>query len=221
LSNFIRNNIKFSSTIYLCADIKGLVNPKLEYNMSQQLSGTDYESFGMKDPSFAASTRIIYRNITGGAIFTEVINNASVVPAEWRHKIHSIPAETYAIEITNLCLKGSVDSTTGEINPDGDLIIMDDLVITADAVGVVDFDEVDFNILPNPNHGHFVVHLNQPNQKSSELQVYNAMGNRVAIIPINKDVQEVKLPSQLPSGQYIILYNAQNGKSIRKKLIIL
>ena len=221
LSNFIRNNIKFSSTIYLCADIKGLVNPKLEYNLLQQLSETDYESFGMKDPSFAASTRIIYRNITGGAIFTEVINNASVIPAEWRHKIHSIPAETYAIEITNLCLKGSVDSTTGEINPDGDLIIMDDLVITADAVGVVDFDEVGFSILPNPNHGHFVVHLNQPNQKSSELQVYNGMGNRVAIIPINKDAQEVILPSQLPSGQYIILYNAQNGKSIRKKLIIL
>lgn len=66
-NTFIRLNPKFSSTVYLCADIVTLIKPILKFKLIQKLGSVNYDSLGLNS-KFAALTRVSFKDRTGGTL---------------------------------------------------------------------------------------------------------------------------------------------------------
>jgi hypothetical protein len=107
--------------------------------------------------------------------------------------------------------RGSVSNSTGNLAPG-----------TPDDVGIkrVNFDALDFNIIPNPNNGVFTLLINTALYKANSLiRVYDMLGNEVhtATLQNNKNMQ-LNL-SHLNNGVYFVKYSDGNAV-VNKRLVV-
>ncbi|MBK6573408.1 MAG: M4 family metallopeptidase [Saprospiraceae bacterium] len=216
-NTFIRVNPKFTSTLYLCADIGALVKPILRFKLIQKLGTVNYDSMGL-NPKLAAFTRVSFKDRSGGPLgvvfyqLAEKVQNVNQIQVE-------IPIGTHQIEITNLCLNGAIDPVSGEISLENDIVVLDDVVIDELITSVEDPQVADLLLVPNPTNGAMVL-FNQSLDDSEivQYQILDPLGRMVVSSFIrNSRREEIHLPVNLASGQYLLKYFLSNGKQGLKK----
>lgn len=202
INNMINTNPRFTSKVYVCADISGIVNPLLEFDLAQKEARFNYDSLAVPTSS---STRIVFLDNQNTNLGSKTIS-AKGTDFEYSHIAEPIPAGTSYIDITNLCLKGSVDSITGTIDPNGDVVIIDNLVIT----GLTSVKNENFNkvtIYPNPTRNTVFVDIKD--EKIKEIQVINTIGELVQKLNVTTSPTQIILDSG--AGIYLIKCVYYNG----------
>ena len=82
-------------------------------------------------------------------------------------------------------------------------------------------DELNFEVLPNPNSGEFIVKFKQPILSKGKLFLFNSFGKKIFDKDItNDDPQSIMINSfVLPKGIYILTYKSTQGTFSKKVLI--
>ncbi|NHM07586.1 T9SS type A sorting domain-containing protein [Flavobacterium sp. CYK-4] len=103
--------------------------------------------------------------------------------------------------------------TNGGANaPNSDYIGIDALRVTS-ALGVVDFNESDISLTPNPASHTLSIHAKET---LKEACVYNMLGKKVSTSPITNNSLNI---SHLTQGMYIIEIRTEDDKTVVKKFI--
>jgi Zn-dependent metalloprotease len=216
-NTFFRLNPKFSSTVYLCADIVTLIKPILKFKLIQKLGSVNYDSLGLNS-KFAAITRVTFKDRSGGTLsvvyyqLAERFQNVNQIQEE-------IPNGTHQIEITNICLDGDVDSLSGDISIANDIVVLDDIVID-DLVTAVDNPRASMIFLtPNPTAGDLMLVNQSPDHSEIvKYQVLDALGQVILNTTIKGNrKEEIYLPPGLAPGQYLLKYYLSTGEQGFKK----
>ncbi|MEP7197697.1 MAG: T9SS type A sorting domain-containing protein [Saprospiraceae bacterium] len=76
----------------------------------------------------------------------------------------------------------------------------------------------DFSIIPNPNHGSFIIQSDGNNYTDARLMIYNLNGQLMYETIIQNDSQTISI--ELSSGTYMVKLIKDDGKTSIQKLII-
>ncbi len=217
LANFMSSNPKFTSTIYLCLDTKDLTQAFLSFNYIQKIGSTNYDSI-LGSPSFAAGTRIVFRNDRGVTLGNATyLQNATKEHIERFHE-QPIPLTggPISIEITNITLDGGLDSS-GTIDLNKDLVIMDNIKIFG--VSVKTNESINEKLIIHPNPFNEMINLKlEKDIEESVYTIYNLHGLKLMSDKINGNSVKIKT-EDLKSGTYILQIRNAFSKMNTFKLV--
>jgi Zn-dependent metalloprotease len=210
LANFMSSNPKFTSTIYLCLDTKDLTQAFLSFDYMQKTGSTNYDSI-MINPSFAAGTRIVFRNDRGGTIGPATyLQNATIEPIlRFHEQAIPITGGPISIEITNISLEGQND-INGKIDFSKDLVVMDNIKIYAIPVNTEEKVAKNLIIYPNPFNKILSLNLNDVSN-GSEFTINNMQGVPIKNGKLDGKVLEITM-DDVASGTYVL--KIMNNSSI-------
>ncbi len=214
-NSMFTSNSKFTTRMYICADLASLTSPKFEFDIAQKLGSFNYDSLNWNFPRSPASTRVTFFNPAGEILYQEFIFEAAKDIVKEHHVI-DIPAKTTYIEMYNLCLSGGV-SANGDIDPNGDLIIIDNVVIT----GATNVDDIDnrgsrIEIFPNPSKGEITIINKEFNDQISSIKIYNLMGQEAKFSRMGTNKLNLE-----ESGTFELLITTKNGLIFSKRVCII
>ncbi|MEO6189040.1 MAG: M4 family metallopeptidase [Saprospiraceae bacterium] len=213
LASLIQSNPKFTSKIYVCADVVNIVQPRIEFDLAQKKGNYKYDSVGVSTPS---ATRIIFfdsLNTNLGVLYY----SATDTDFTFQHISEDIPANTKFVEITNLCLKGGIDPLSMGIDPKGDIVLVDNVVITG-LTSSSNQQIEDIAIQPNPGNGHFI--LFAEDNPISSMRISNSIGEQIQSINFKVSVHQFEFDI-LQNGSYFVNYRTESGKTGVKKIIVI
>jgi hypothetical protein len=204
------SNPKFTSTIYLCLDTKDLTQAFLSFDYMQKTGSTNYDSI-MINPSFAAGTRIVFRNDRGGTIGPATyLQNATIEPIlRFHEQAIPITGGPISIEITNISLEGQND-INGKIDFSKDLVVMDNIKIYAIPVNTEEKVAKNLIIYPNPFNKILSLNLNDVSN-GSEFTINNMQGVPIKNGKLDGKVLEITM-DDVASGTYVL--KIMNNSSI-------
>ncbi len=210
--SLFQSNAKFTSKVYMCADIAGAIQPKVEFDLALKRGSFNWDSLGI---SGSAAVRLIMYDNTN-AIQLSRYYSTSGNAVEISHVEELIPERVSFIEITSLCLQGGIDSVSGKIDYSGDVVIIDNAVISSLTSVNDNSSSSDIEIYPNPFQESFEIQAIEGQIR--EIQVLDMMGRivdqRKLTIPLTR--YNYKLESK---GSYILKCKLSDGRSYTKKLI--
>lgn len=218
LADFISSNPKFTSTLYLCVDTKDLSKAKLSFDYIQKLGAFPYDSI-LNSQSFAAGTRVQFRNETGSLIgMPNYIQSASREALNQYYE-QDIPINGAAItiEITSITLNGVVDSSTLQIDTSSDLVIFDNIKIFKETVKTNQEFSKELLVEPNPFHESFKLYVD-PTYGDMHYLIVNPMGIVVEKGNLHPEWNEL-VGKDLSSGSYILRCINSKGKMFYSKLV--
>lgn len=218
LADFISSNPKFTSTIYLCVDTKDLSKAKISFDYIQKLGSIPYDSL-LNSQTFAAGSRVQFRNETGGIIDMPIyIQNASREAAnQYFEQDIPINGGAISIEITNITLNGFVDSITSKIDTSSDLIILDNIKIFKETVKTTEDFNLKLLVEPNPFHDKVRLFV-EPAYGKLQYSIINSMGMTVSQGIFNSGWNDLTT-SDLSPGNYILRCLNSENKIIYSRLL--
>lgn len=217
IANFYSSNPKFTSSLYLCVNTQNLGKAYVAFDYMQQISNLIYDSL-FTDPSFAATTRVIFRNENGTPIGDPIyIQNASRA-AELKYFEQEIPLTggPVTIELQNIILEGAWDSTR-VIDLTKDFILFDNLKIFTEVVDLDNFNETNnYQINPNPFDQFIEIATNEIGESIYEFR--NLQGKLLLNGKFNEKLISLNM-SKFPAGTYFLRLTNSKGKHEIFKLI--
>ncbi|MDQ3143083.1 MAG: M4 family metallopeptidase [Bacteroidota bacterium] len=214
------NNPKFSSTIYLCANVTNENFPKLEFDLAQVVGNTNYDSLQIT-PKASPSTRLILRDSFGTNIYSSYISDAET-ELNSKHYVFDLPTNTtsLAIELINLCLEGGIDSL-GQIDLTKDYLLFDNIRITSSPVKANDIITHNYIISPNPVANYFTISTKFSNQRipDSQVKIFNQQGIKVYEKGIKNVGNSYRCEADLLPGYYILILEDPSGQRFIQSLI--
>ncbi len=222
INNFFTSNPKFTTTSYTCLETDQLKKAFMSFDYIQKFGNPVYDTL-LVNPSFAASTRIIFRNAAGQALGNPVFIANGSRTAELKSFEQEIPLALgpVTIEISHMVLEGTVDSTSQVIDTSKDYIVLDNLKIYGELISSTRDESTTtlFAVHPNPIHESFVIELNPSNiSKKMRYELFNSLGVLILKGQSQGDAITVH-SSDLPSDTYILKLSNADGKIERHKLV--
>ncbi len=222
INNFFSSNPKFTSTSYTCLETDQLSKAFLSFDYIQKFGNPVYDTF-LINPTFAASTRITFKNATGLALGNPVYITNGARTAELKSFEQEIPLALgpVTIEISHLVLEGAMDSLTQEIDTSKDYVLIDNLKIFGELVsGTKDPGRITyFNVQPNPFRESVSVQINSDfSSENFSYELFNSLGARILQGITNLNPVTVQT-ADLPSDSYILKLTNSKGRVERFKLI--
>ncbi|NOT37741.1 MAG: T9SS type A sorting domain-containing protein [Saprospiraceae bacterium] len=216
MNQMFNRNTKFTTKLYICADVSQISSPKLEFDLAQKIGSFNYDSLNLSVPLSPASTRIRFYN-SRNEIQDEVLIFEALDALEKNHHAYNIPPSTNYIDITNLCMNGSVDAS-GNMNPDGDFIVFDNIVITGSTL-VSDIPSTQ-NIIayPNPSAGKIALRCLDSGDYIEEYSLVNSLGENIESKRNLQENGQIELLAQR-GGVYCVKVKTKSGKQSSLKLV--
>ncbi|MBK8296079.1 MAG: T9SS type A sorting domain-containing protein [Saprospiraceae bacterium] len=202
----------------MCVDTKDLSKAKLSFDYIQKLGSFPYDSM-LNSQSFAAGTRVQFRNETGGLIgMPNYIQTASREALNHYYE-QDIPINggAISIEVTSIALNGVIDSLNSQIDTSSDLVILDNIKIFKETVKTKEEQNTTLFVEPNPFHESFKVYVD-PTYGALHYLLVNSVGKVVAMGNLNSGWNEL-LGKDLSSGSYILKCINSKGRLFYSKLI--
>ncbi len=209
-SSFILGNPKFTTSIYMCADTRQLTDAALEFDIAQVAANGNIMDSLMLPSHLSASTHIVLRNENGVMLSNNTIVEASDAIQFKRHKLGIQHRGFVFIEITNLALQGTIDSTLGLPDMKGDLIIIDNIRITGQPVKSQHYEEARVRLYPNPADAWIQIENLEPTDL--HVDIWNPWGHRVFSQQLNAGTKLLYSLRDLPSGLYLAKVLSAEGK---------
>ncbi|MEP7195556.1 MAG: M4 family metallopeptidase [Saprospiraceae bacterium] len=214
----IQQNTKFTTKLYVCADISNIIGPRIEFDLAQKQGSFKFDSVGLPNPKSSASTRVIFYSNNNTNLGSNVITDAEDV-LNVQHIAYDIPDKTSFVEITNLCLSGSFDATTGLIDYNGDIVVIDNVVITS-LVSTKDLRNLaNIDLQPNPSHGNFSLFVKDANSGIVKLELNNSYGQLIWKTKTDATQKRIDLSID-ETGTYFLSYWTVDGKHGVKKVVV-
>ncbi|MCC6815035.1 MAG: M4 family metallopeptidase [Saprospiraceae bacterium] len=212
-NSMFNRNTKYTTEVFICADVSNISNPMLEFDLGQRIGTFKYDSVNLRLPSSPASTRINYYNSKNELIdqlfIFEGLKNLTKV-----HHAYPIPLSTHYIEITHLVLNGGLDSV-GFPDQNGDLVIMDNIVITGLTSVQNQRNGINEIILyPNPSQAWVNVRCTNPQDKILKFKLYNSLGQ--VLYEVDRIEQESSRIFVNDPGNYYLEVFTSSSEVIRK-----
>jgi hypothetical protein len=158
---------------------------------SLQINFTTVPSYGIDGVATA--------NVTGGVSpFTYAWENLATT-----NSITGLSAGVYSVTVTDANGCSTLDSAA----------------ILVNTAGLVELDKnAAIQIVPNPSKGNVTILLNN-DVKVSSIEIYNGVGNLLAIQKVDKVVNSIPLSVNYSTGVYFIQLNTENGVETKKMII--
>jgi len=208
---FMNSNPNYITSTFLCANTQGMIKPKIEFDLYQNLGNIYLSTYGFDD-RFGSLCRILYRNNRGQILESDLI----ILPDTERNKLEkvskSLPDSTTLIELQLLCLSLSLD-VSGETDLEkSDYIAIDNLVITEGSTSTDDLEESGIKISPVPVGDLINVNLSEMGGLVDRLVIYDLNGKELQNVKIQSGQNLVSIPAtNLISGVYQLRSILQNG----------
>ncbi|MFN8332667.1 MAG: T9SS type A sorting domain-containing protein [Saprospiraceae bacterium] len=134
------------------------------------------------------------------------------------HVAEALSPEVSYIDLTILCLQGSEDPTLGMIDYTGDVMAIDNVVVSG-TTGVQDAgDNTAILLFPNPVKDE--LHIVAVKEAIREVKIYDMIGREILNQNWPAGVLRHEI-SALPSGQYMVICQTVNGQRSRTKVAVI
>lgn len=217
-SQVFSRNARFTTKMYICADVSQITSPKLEFDLAQKIGSFNYDSINLAIPLAPASTRIRFFNSNNDQLDQVFIFNASKTFVKEHHE-YDIPPTTTYIDVTNLCFNGKLDSN-GEMSQEGDFVVFDNVIITGGTLVSDPEKELGIRIFPNPSQDKIFINCQSDLDCITEYKIINSLGQIVEFKSKLQPSKLVELSVQEP-GTYHVSVKSKEGRVMYSKFIVI
>ncbi|MBK9271178.1 MAG: M4 family metallopeptidase [Saprospiraceae bacterium] len=213
-SSFLDSNVPFVTSIFLCTNTQGLVQPILEFDLYQKLGELQLSTYGPSN-EFGSICRVIYRNNRGQTMHSELFMLSPNQLSKLDKIRSNLPDSSSLIEIQMLCLHSKKDGDGNLDIEKSDLIAVDNIVIVEGSTSNKDVN-LQENILVSPVPVQDVLSLWIGSDEVSikECRIFDQNGKLMQIFRLEQKSNPVSiLVGTYPAGVYQIKYFNNDGSS--------
>ncbi|MFN8279293.1 MAG: M4 family metallopeptidase [Saprospiraceae bacterium] len=213
-NQMFNSNTKFTTKIYVCADASHIVNPRIEFDLAYKKGAFKFDSVGIP---FSSALRMNWYD-QNNTLLRTIFYSAGDQSMQTEHVAEALSPEVSYIDLTILCLQGSEDPTLGMIDYTGDVMAIDNVVVSG-TTGVQDAgDNTAILLFPNPVKDE--LHIVAVKEAIREVKIYDMIGREILNQNWPAGVLRHEI-SALPSGQYMVICQTVNGQRSRTKVAVI